>query len=1044
MPTYKITDPKTGKTLQVTSNRQPTLQEAKNIFSENTKQFQTQTQQALSLGIDPFSASEEEIANRISEQQELNFLSGTVKSTDKKPKLTEEELKKDQSWIESSKKIYALNEGEDALGLDSDEQYADYGLRYMGWFNYNLPKMSLEATQLTRATDEQKNAFVNLMDMYDQKQASFAGFGRAIKGLSTDPSTYLGIGTFGAATAGTQAIKQGIKEGVKQATKAGIKQGAKVGALEGAVYTATDNAIRQSTRITAGQQENFDIGENLKSAAFGGAIGSGLGGGLGGFGSNVAARTERAVQQDNFIKQTQKELQEEQEIAESIYDWADAVTGQEPSKATYSRTLAENARDDLAETSPDVQADINLGLNKDIIDAGIEILQELGIPRNPKVQISDQIFDALSSIEETPLLKGKFDEVLKRNNIKDPLDLLQLFKIAASDSGKRLNRLSVAQRKLQNIADDISNNIPNEKWSETIIRKFGDNIYALDNIRRGLLVSQIATSMRNFTAQIGRVGMHTTTNILDNVLNQTFNPIRRLFGKETIPVDHTQSLKLFANLTTDIKKSKEITDFVTDYFIGEKDRLFYNYASDVAKATDSKPFVAAQRMVDALNTLNRMQEYFYRRGMFAASLDDTLRKRGININDVIKNNDISKINQADVTKAVDDALKFTYALTPDNFLLKGFVDIVNKAPFLATGLLPFPRFMANAIEFQFRHSPLGFTSLLFPKEIAAIANGDMKKLSQAMLGTGLLMGAIEAKRRGFGGEKWYELKGTDGTTIDARPYFPLTPYLLVADLVVRAEDGRIPPDSKDIIQGLSGAQFRAGAGLALVDNLINDISGIDSEEKIRKAVSRFTSDVLGGYLTPFRMFNDFVDQQQEFRTTFPTGTIQGDISEQLGTSIPFYREKFAEVKSPTREATPGRPETVRLPFTNLELPGPLTRQLTGVTVREAKNPAEKEIDRLGLKRRDVLPYTGDRQADQLLAKHMGQPVELLISELVVSDYYKNLNNPSKEAIMREVLREIRADAKKLAEAEDPKRFAKISYNRLSKNLRKIIERNLQN
>ena len=91
-----------------------------------------------------------------------------------------------------------------------------------------------------------------------------------------------------------------------------------------------------------------------------------------------------------------------------------------------------------------------------------------------------------------------------------------------------------------------------------------------------------------------------------------------------------------------------------------------------------------------------------------------------------------------------------------------------------------------------------------------------------------------------------------------------------------------------------------------------------------------------------------------------------------------------------------------------------------------------------------MPYTGDRQADQLLAKYMGKPVELLISELVVSDYYKNLNNPSKEAIMREALREIRAETKQFAEAEDPERFARISYNRLSKNFRKIIERNLQN
>jgi hypothetical protein len=361
-------------------------------------------------------------------------------------------------------------------------------------------------------------------------------------------------------------------------------------------------------------------------------------------------------------------------------------------------------------------------------------------------------------------------------------------------------------------------------------------------------------------------------------------------------------------------------------------------------------------------------------------------------------------------------------------------------PFVATGVLPFPRFMANAIDFQFKHSPLGFLSLLSPKERTKIAKGDFKTLSQAMLGTGLLMGAIEAKRTGFGGEKWYELKGTDGTTIDARPYFPLTPYLLVADLVVRSEEGRIPPDAKDILQGLTGAQFRAGAGLALVDNLINDLSGIDSEDKINKAVTRFTSDVLGGYLTPLRMFNDFVDQQQEFRTTIPTGDITTDIGQQLGTSVPFYRERFPTVESPTRAAIPGRPKTVRIPLTDIEVPGPLARQLTGITVREAKNPAEKELDRLGFKRRDILPYTGDKQADQIMSKYMGPVVENVISRLVISPTYQKLNNPTKELVMREALKEIRAEVKTFAEAEDPERFVKIKYNRLSKSMRKILER----
>jgi hypothetical protein len=253
MPVYQLTDPNTGKVLKVTADRQPTQEEALKIFSEQ------------------------------------QVVEPTQKVEPKDLKLTESDLKQDRTWIESSKKIYQLNEGEDAPQLDSDEQYANYGLRYMGWFNYNIPKMGLEATQLKQATDDQKKAFVNLMDMYDAKEASLAGFGRAIKGLATDPSTYVGIGTFGAATAGAQAIKQGIKEGVKQATKAGLKQGAKIGALEGATYTAADNALRQTARINAGEQESFDIGQTSKAAALGATVGGSLGGVVGAGGGFVSA-----------------------------------------------------------------------------------------------------------------------------------------------------------------------------------------------------------------------------------------------------------------------------------------------------------------------------------------------------------------------------------------------------------------------------------------------------------------------------------------------------------------------------------------------------------------------------------------------------------------------------------------------------------------------------------------------------------------------------------------------------------------------------------
>jgi len=241
------------------------------------------------------------------------------------------------------------------------------------------------------------------------------------------------------------------------------------------------------------------------------------------------------------------------------------------------------------------------------------------------------------------------------------------------------------------------------------------------------------------------------------------------------------------------------------------------------------------------------------------------------------------------------------------------------------------------------------------------------------------------------------------------------------------------------MQGLSGAQFRTGAFLGFVNNLIDDLEGLDNKPKINRYISDFASDVLGGYLTPLRMFNDFVDQDQEFRTTVPTGEILPDIGQELTRSVPFVREQFPEVESPTRAAAPGRPKTVRVPGTEIEVPGPLARQLTGITVIEPKNLAEKEFDRLGFKRRDILPYSGDRIADQILAKYMGPVVENVISTLVASPNYERLNNPTREIILREALKQIRAETLDFAEAEDPERLAEVRYKRLNKSIRKLIE-----
>ena len=126
-----------------------------------------------------------------------------------------------------------------------------------------------------------------------------------------------------------------------------------------------------------------------------------------------------------------------------------------------------------------------------------------------------------------------------------------------SDAGRRLAQLSVANAALKNVGAELSGIAPKDDMATGLLRGYQDGAYKLDNIRRGLLVSQIATSMRNFTAQVGRVGMHTLSKTMDNALNATFNPMRRLFGVDEKPIDYTDSFNLLLNLTSDKKFAKE-------------------------------------------------------------------------------------------------------------------------------------------------------------------------------------------------------------------------------------------------------------------------------------------------------------------------------------------------------------------------------------------------------------------------------------------------------------------------------------------------------
>ena len=95
-------------------------------------------------------------------QANTSGFNATYQDTDET--LYDEDLINDVNFQKASEVIYNMNNSVDAERLESPEEYAQYGIETMGWFNWNIPRMSFDAARISGATDEQKQAFLYMME----------------------------------------------------------------------------------------------------------------------------------------------------------------------------------------------------------------------------------------------------------------------------------------------------------------------------------------------------------------------------------------------------------------------------------------------------------------------------------------------------------------------------------------------------------------------------------------------------------------------------------------------------------------------------------------------------------------------------------------------------------------------------------------------------------------------------------------------------------------------------------------------------------------
>ena len=316
---------------------------------------------------------------------------------------------------------------------------------------------------------------------------------------------------------------------------------------------------------------------------------------------------------------------------------------------------------------------------------------------------------------------------------------------SASEAGRILNKYSQLAKRVKPKSikqqEELDAMLKNENNMVNYFRR-------VENIRRGLLVSQVATAARNLQSGLLRTPVEAINNIMETAMYDLTRGkfvSNRVFKRAT----WQDSLSGLRYIYSDRKTAQEYSDYILENKDLKKfyDQM-YNTINEIqlnqGKGTGTgadKVLTKIEDFTQLLNTPNRMQDFMIRRATFLSEAQRLFRQRwDMDLMEALDNGrlkdilrDSSDLNKNMVKKkfvrkykkgmkipagknigdtyeveqlvpestameifadATERALDVTYAGSPETALGKGFANFVTK--YGLTVIAPFPRFMAWA------------------------------------------------------------------------------------------------------------------------------------------------------------------------------------------------------------------------------------------------------------------------------------------------------------------------------------------------------------
>ena len=582
----------------------------------------------------------------------------------------------------------------------------------------------------------------------------------------------------------------------------------------------------------------------------------------------------------------------------------------------------------------------------------------------------------------------------------------------------------------------------------------------LDALRLASMTSQIGTTIRNTVGGYSRVGFDILNTAFDEGLQRSVSFLK---GEKYTKQAKDSFSDIFSVAYGLINKEQSIAieSIFAMGFQNKAQKLFRQLADleDLTgvglKGKKQPPTMLSNLTTRAgrnLNVFNTLSDNMFKRAAFMGNLTRELNKlkrlkaidgktvndADFNLVDIMKTgrfNEVfgSKGGQKALDRAVEDSLYFTYQASPKSTIGNLLIQGANKLPFLTTSVVPFPRFMANAMRFTYEYSPIYLlTSSKVRKELARTAGKESEEFglrtytetAKGLTGLAMLFGGQAYRNSEYAGEKWYEGRSSSGETYSLLPFFPAAPYLFFGDLIARYRKGEDVIDRKtfkESIQAVTGMQMgKAGFGLYAMDKLVDDIGNIfEGQDEdaafyaLQKVGAEFAANIISTYtmpLTPFQdTYNTFLapDDERIIRDNNIEDLSSLIIAKSLA-RIPgnygiekMLKEAYGtEYEIPKAYQSPTRKGLVRRIT-------PLSRQTTGRLYSEKKTPIEKELDRLKITKSEVMKRTGIQEADSLLGWYMGEYMIDIVQPFIKSDLYKSLPEGVKRVRLKEAIVSVR-------------------------------------